>query len=111
MTSEKFSVSRAAQHEYRVLGGKRPSGADAVARKALEKAHASRAPEAIHITRRERGWAVKTAGREHASVVKPTKAEAVDMARVAAAKRGARLIEHGKDGRIVRNTKPNPAKP
>jgi hypothetical protein len=38
--------------------------------------------------------------------VEPTKSQALDTARAAAAKHGARLIEHGQDGKIMANTKP-----
>ncbi len=65
-----------------------------------------RKADAVHVTHRDGGWAVKTEGRERATSVKPTKGQAVDAARQAAAKHGARLIEHDKAGRIVRNTKP-----
>lgn len=102
----KFTVSRAAQRDYRVLGGSRPSGADATARDALDKARASRRPEAVHVTKRSDGWAVKTEGRERAATIKPTKIQAVDAARDAARKRGARVVEHGIDGKIHKNTKP-----
>lgn len=104
--ARKFTVSPAAQHEYRVLGGARPTGAASAARQALEKARAARPPDAVHVTKRSDGWAVKTAGRERAASVKPTKSQALDTARAAAVKHGARLIEHGKDGKIMANTKP-----
>lgn len=110
MTKSKFGVSPAAQRVYRVLGGTKPSGADATARAALAKAHASHQPPAIHVTQRKGGWAVKTEGRERAATIKPTKAKAVDAARGRAGSQGARLIEHGSDGRIIRNTKPIPKK-
>ena len=108
MTSPKFTVSRAAQRDYRVIGGKRPSGAEGVARDALTKANAARTPPAVHVTHRKDGWAVKTEGRERAASIEPTKAKAVNEARKTAGDRGARLIEHGSDGRISKNTKPNP---
>jgi hypothetical protein len=104
--ARKFTVSPAAQKDYRVLGGVRPSGAGATARRALEDARAARPPDAVHVTKRADGWAVKKAGAERASTVKPTKSAAIDAGRTAAAKQGARLIEHGRDGRIIRNTKP-----
>ncbi|HEY5473863.1 MAG TPA: DUF2188 domain-containing protein [Candidatus Limnocylindrales bacterium] len=105
MSNPKFTVSPAAQREYRVLGGTKPSGANAAARGALEKAHAARKPEAVHVTRRDSGWAVKTEGRERAASVQPTKAQALEAARDKAAAQGARLVEHGRDGRIIKNTK------
>lgn len=111
MSNSKFAVSPAAQREYRVLGGSRPTGANSTARAALAKAHASRSPAAIHVTQRKDGWAVKTEGRERAAMIKPTKAKAVNVAREIAGSNRARLIEHGTDGRILRNTKPSPKKP
>lgn len=110
MTSTKFAVSPAAQRDYRVLGGSRPSGANASARAALAKAHASRAPAAVHVTQRKDGWAVKTEGRDRAATIKATKAEAVSVAREIAGSQRARLIEHGAEGRIIKNTKPAPKK-
>jgi hypothetical protein len=107
MSKSKFSVSPAAQREFRVLGGRKPSGADATARDALAKAHAKRQPAAVHVTQRKDGWAVKREGRERAATVQPTKAKAVDIARQAAGSQGARLIEHAKDGQISKNTKPS----
>lgn len=106
MSDRRFQISPAAQREYRVLGGMRPSGADAVARAALAKAHASRKPAAVHVTHRKVGWAVKTEGRDRAAAVKPTKAKAIDDARKRAASHGARLVEHDMHGRITKNTKP-----
>ena len=40
MAKSKFVVSPVAQHEFRVLGGGRPTGANERARAALELAHA-----------------------------------------------------------------------
>lgn len=70
------------------------------------EARASRKPEAIHVTKRPDGWAVKTEGRERAATIKTTKSQAVDVARDTALKTGARVVEHRSDGRIVSNTKP-----
>lgn len=106
MTKPRFAVSPVAQRDYRVLGGARPSDANAAARAALASAHKLRQPDAVHVTPREGGWAVKSEGRDRAAAVKPTKAQAVEVARKTAGARGARLIEHGADGRIVKNTKP-----
>lgn len=106
MTTRKFAVSPVAQRDYRVLGGTKPSGADAAARAALAKAHASRQPSAVHVTQRKDGWAVKTEGRERATTIQPTKAQAVHTARERAGSQGARLIEHDSGGRISKNTKP-----
>lgn len=108
MKASKFSVSRPAQRTYTVLSGGRPSGAHSTAKTALSKAQASRTPAAVHVTHRKEGWAVKTEGRERAASVESTKAKALEQGRKAAADRGARLIEHSADGRIVKNTKPSP---
>ena len=110
MTTRKSSVSPPAQRDYRVLGGSRPSGADAVARAALSKAQSSRPQPSIHVTKRDDGWAVKTAGSERASVIEPSKAAAMKTARQSAAKRDTRVIEHGRDGKIINNTKPRTPK-
>ena len=108
MTKSKFAVSPVAQRDYRVLGGTRPSNANAAARTALSIAHKGRAPDAVHVTPRKDGWAVKSEGRERAAAVTPTKAQAVDIARKQAGAQGTRLIEHGADNKIVKNTKPLP---
>ncbi|MGD0862940.1 MAG: DUF2188 domain-containing protein [Candidatus Limnocylindrales bacterium] len=107
MTS-KFTVSPAAQSDYRILGGTRPSGAEATARAALQKAHASGRSGSVHVTSRDSGWAVKSEGSQRAASIQPTKAKAVAIGRAKASGSGGRLIEHGKDGKIVRNTKPVP---
>jgi hypothetical protein len=106
MTKPKFAVSPVAQRDYRVLGGTRPSDANAAARAALASAQKLRAPDAVHVTPRKDGWVVKSEGQDRAAAVKPTKAQAVEIARKTAGAQGARLIEHGMDGRIVKNTKP-----
>jgi hypothetical protein len=106
MTKPRFAVSPVAQRDYRVLGGTRPSDANAAARAALASAHKLRQPDAVHVTPRKDGWAVKLEGRDRPAVVKPTKAQAVEVARQTARAQGARLIEHGTDGKIVKNTKP-----
>jgi uncharacterized protein DUF2188 len=108
VTDARFSVSRAAQKTYKVVGGTRPAGANKTARDALSKAQATRKPDAVHVTHRKDGWAIKTEGRERAASVKPTKSKAVQEGRKTAADRGARLIEHGQDGRFLKNTKPVP---
>jgi hypothetical protein len=110
MTTRKSSVSPPAQRDYRVLGGTRPSGADAVARAALSRAKSAAPKPAIHVTKRERGWAVKTAGSERASAIEPSKAVAMRTARASAAKRDVRVVEHGRDGKIVDNIKPRKPK-
>jgi hypothetical protein len=108
MTS-KFTVSPAAQRDYRILEGARPSGAEAAARDALKKAQASNGSGTVHVTARDNGWAVKSQGSARASSIQPTKAKAVAVARTRAGSQGGRLIEHGKDGRILKNTKPSSA--
>lgn len=110
MTTRKFSVSPPAQRDYRVLGGTRPSGADAIARAALTRAQSAAPKPAIHVTKREGGWAVKTAGNERASIIEPSKAAAMKTARQSAAKRDTRVVEHGRDGKIVNNIKPRKPK-
>jgi hypothetical protein len=105
MTS-KFTVSPAAQRDYRVLGGARPSGAETLARAALQKAHSSNGSDSVHVTSRPNGWAVKTEGSQRASSIQPTKAQALSAARVKASGQGGRVIVHGTDGKIVTNTKP-----
>jgi hypothetical protein len=104
--AKKFAVSPAAQRDYRVLAGGKPGGANAAARSAIEKARANRKPDAVHVTKRDAGWAVKTEGRERAASIEPTKRKAIAEARTTAAKHGARLIEHAADGKILHNTKP-----
>jgi len=84
MTS-RFTVSPAAQRDYRILGGAKPSGAEAVARNALKQAKASSGSSSVHVTARDNGWAVKSAGSVRAS-----------------------SIEHAKGGKIIKNTKPAP---
>jgi hypothetical protein len=108
MSDPKFKVSKAAQREYFVLGGTKPSTETASVRSALEKAYKLSTPDAVHVTRRDSGWAVKTEGRERAATVKATKAKAVEAARAQASAHGARLVEHGTNGRITKNTKPVP---
>jgi hypothetical protein len=39
MAKSKFTVSPPAQHEFRILGGTRPNGSEALVREALEAAH------------------------------------------------------------------------
>lgn len=109
MTTRKFSVSPPAQRDYRVLGGARPSGADATAKAALTKAQAASPKAAIHVTKRDSGWAVKTAGSERASVIEPSKAAAMKTARESAARRNTRVVEHGRDGKIMNTIKPRKA--
>lgn len=111
MKKAKFSVSPAAQRTYKVVGGTRPSGARKTAGEALSKAQATRKAAAVHVTRRKDGWAIKAEGRERAASVESTKAKAIQEARKTAADRGARLIEHGRDGRFLKNTKPSVPKP
>jgi hypothetical protein len=60
----------------------------------------------VHVTARDDGWAVKTEGRQRASSIQPTKVKAVAVGRAKASDQGVRLVEHAKDGRIIKNTKP-----
>ena len=110
MAKGKFTVSPVAQRDYRVLGGGRPTGLGAAARAALAQAQAARPPAAVHITPRKDGWAVLSEGRERAAKVLENKAAAVSAGREMASSQRARLIEHGVDGRITKNTKPVPRK-
>ena len=50
MAKPTFIVSPPAQKEFRVLGGTRPSGANAIARAALEAAHARTLAEQARAT-------------------------------------------------------------
>lgn len=91
-----------------MLGGGRPSNAEATAREALARAKQGRRKDAVHVVQRQDGWAVKTERRDRAASVQPTKQQAVKVAKAQAAAHGARLIEHAVGGKILRNTKPNP---
>ncbi|MGI4761970.1 MAG: DUF2188 domain-containing protein [Janthinobacterium lividum] len=54
----------------------------------------------VHVTPRSSGWAVKSAGAERASVIKPTQAEAIATARQQAVRNGSELVIHGRNGLI-----------
>lgn len=53
-----------------------------------------------HVTHREDGWAVKSAGSARATAVLPTKAAAVDRAREIAINQKSEMIVHKADGTI-----------
>ncbi len=108
--TRRFTVSPPAQREYRVLGGGKPTSAQRVARKALDRARATRPSDSVHVVKRTSGWAIKSEGRERAAAIKATKRQAVESARSVAAKRGARVIEHAADGKIQRNSQPKRTK-
>jgi hypothetical protein len=106
MTARRFQVSSRAQTDFRVLGDRKPSTAESVARKALSAATNHKKADAVHVVQRKDGWAVKTERRERAASIEPTKEKAVRVARAQASAQGARLIEHSTSGRIAKNTKP-----
>lgn len=55
----------------------------------------------VHVTPRESGnWAVKKSGAERASSVHDRKADAVKVARQAAAQEKSELVVHNRDGKI-----------
>ncbi|TGE20895.1 DUF2188 domain-containing protein [Hymenobacter metallicola] len=54
----------------------------------------------VHVTPRSNGWAVKSAGAERASAIKPTQAQAIAAARQQAARNGSELVIHGRNGQI-----------
>ena len=54
----------------------------------------------VHITPRPNGWAVKSAGAERASVIKPTQAQAIAAGRQQAARNGSELVVHGRNNLI-----------
>jgi len=54
----------------------------------------------VHITPRPNGWAVKSAGAERASVIKPTQTQAIATGRQQASRNGSELVIHGRDGQI-----------
>ncbi|MBN8820825.1 MAG: DUF2188 domain-containing protein [Spirosoma sp.] len=56
----------------------------------------------IHITPREKGWAVKIEGNQKASKVLPTQQEAIEAGRQKAKDNHSELLIHSKDGKINR---------
>ena len=70
---------------------------------------------AIHVTPREKGWAVKKEGNERAYSLHRTKKEAEKQARQTSQKDNTEIIIHNKDGQIARRdtsggNDPNPPK-
>ncbi len=53
-----------------------------------------------HIVKHPKGWAVKGAGNEKATVVTDTQAEAIKIGREIAINQQSELIIHGTDGKI-----------
>lgn len=54
----------------------------------------------VHVTPRPNGFAVISAGAQRASIIKPTQAQAIAVARPQAARNGNELVIHRPDGRI-----------
>ena len=54
----------------------------------------------IHVVPHDGDWAVKSEGSKRAARVTPTKAEAMEIARDIAIRRGAERVEHTANGRI-----------
>jgi hypothetical protein len=54
----------------------------------------------VHVTPRPNGFAVITAGAQRASVIKPTQAQAIAVARPQAARNGSELVIHRPNGQI-----------
>lgn len=53
-----------------------------------------------HVTKRDNGWAVKGEGNSRATVIKPTQAEAIAVAREISRHQKSELFIHGRDGKI-----------
>jgi len=53
-----------------------------------------------HIVKHPKGWAVKGAGNEKATIVTSTQAEAIKIGREIANNQQSELIIHGTDGKI-----------
>ena len=54
----------------------------------------------VHITKRDRGWAVITAGSEKAAKVVDTQKKAIEIGKLIAQNNKSELIIHGIDGKI-----------
>ncbi len=54
----------------------------------------------VHITKRDNGWAVTTAGSEKAVKITETQKEAIDVGKSIAQNQQSELIIHGTDGKI-----------
>jgi hypothetical protein len=57
-----------------------------------------------HIVKHNEGWAVKGEGNSKATVVAPTKQEAIEAGKSIAKNQSSELVIHGKDGRYRRKT-------
>lgn len=53
-----------------------------------------------HVVPRKEGWAVKGAGNQRATTVKPTQKKAIDAAREIARNNQSEVVIHGRDGQI-----------
>lgn len=58
------------------------------------------AKERIHVTPHKDGWQVRTEGRERATTIQATQAQAISKGREIAISRQTELIIHGRDGKI-----------
>lgn len=54
----------------------------------------------VHVTKRENGWAVKTAGSEKAVKITNTQKEAIELGKSIAKNQQSELVIHGTDGKI-----------
>lgn len=54
----------------------------------------------VHVTKRDNGWAVKTAGSEKAVKITHTQKEAIEVGKSIAQNQKSELIIHGTDGKI-----------
>jgi hypothetical protein len=54
----------------------------------------------VHVLSRDDGWAVVREGKERATSIHPTQAQAAKAGREIARKDGAEFLLHAKDGRI-----------
>lgn len=54
----------------------------------------------VHVTKRDNGWAVKTAGSEKAVKITSTQKEAIELGKSIAKNQQSELIIHGTDGKF-----------
>ncbi|MCC6181900.1 MAG: DUF2188 domain-containing protein [Bacteroidia bacterium] len=54
----------------------------------------------VHVTKKENGWSVKTAGSEKAVKITPTQKEAIAVGKSIAQNQKSELIIHRTDGKI-----------
>lgn len=54
----------------------------------------------VHVTKRENGWAVKTAGSEKAVKITNTQKEGIELGKSIAQNQQSELVIHGADGKI-----------